>query len=313
MTVRAKVCVLGSANMDLVVQVARAPALGETVSGHAFEQVVGGKGVNQALAAARAGADVTMLGAVGDDAHGAAVRRLLASQGVDVDGLGIVEVRTGTAHITVDGHGRNSIVVVPGANGAVGGLTERRRAAIEAADVLLLQLELPIEVVVEAALHARTVGTRVVLTPAPVVPVPDQLLGALDLLVPNEHEAALLTATDSAAESARALVSRGVDAAAVTRGEEGVYYLDQHGELAVPARRVPVIDTTGAGDTFVGCLAVAVAEGRPMPEALRWATTAAALSVQRFGASTSMPERDRIDDADLTRALDQPEERDPDD
>ncbi|MGH3358456.1 MAG: ribokinase [Nocardioidaceae bacterium] len=295
---RASVCVLGSANMDLVALVERAPSPGETVTGRSYEQLPGGKGANQALAAARAGAAVRMVGAVGADAFGESIRAVLTRDGVDTTGLAVADVATGTAHIVVDDAGTNAIIVIPGANGTVQQLTDDRRTAIAAADTLLMQLELPLQVVVEAARYARSVGTRVVLTPAPAVPLPPELLEVVDLLVPNEHEAALLTGEHEPVSAARALIEGGVAAVAVTLGERGSVYLAADAEpVAEPAVPVRAVDTTAAGDTFVGCLAVALAEGRPLREALRWASTAASLSVQRIGASASMPSRTEIDAA----------------
>lgn len=286
---------LGSANMDLVVRVDRAPTTGETVTGTAFRTLPGGKGANQALAAARAGGRVRFAGAVGDDEHGERIRALLADSGVDVSALATVAEPTGSAHITVDAAGGNSIIVVPGANGTVRALSDAHRAAIGGSDVLLLQLELPLGVVVEAARFARTQGVPTVLTPAPVVPLPAELLDAVDLLVPNAHEAMELAGTDDPVPAAQALVGAGRDVL-VTLGSAGALYLRSGSDpLTVPAFAVDVIDTTAAGDTFVGAFAVARTERPDLVEALRWASAAAALSVQRFGASTSMPRRTEID------------------
>ncbi len=292
---RATVCVLGSANMDLVVTVDRAPKRGETVTGHQFAQIPGGKGANQALAAARAGGVIRMIGAVGDDAHGQRIRAVLEADGVDTTGVLVVDNPTGTAHIVVDADGENSIVVVPGANGSMQRLTDDHRAVIESSDVLLLQLELPFDIVDDAAQWATAHGTRVVLTPAPVAPLSDDLLAAVDLLVPNEHEAALLTGRDDARAAARTLLGRGASAVAVTLGRQGCLYADGTDVIQVPAMDVPAIDTTAAGDTFVAALTVALTEGRAVRESLGWATAAAAICVQRPGASTSMPYRHEID------------------
>jgi len=280
-----RVTVLGSANMDLVVSVDRTPQLGETVTGTAFWTMPGGKGANQALAAARVGGEVRFAGAVGDDAHGAQIRALLTAAGIDVSALDKAAAPTGTAHITVDGSGANSIVVVPGANGTVQALSDRHRAAIAGADVLLLQLELPMAAVVEGARCAHEQGVAVLLTPAPPVPLPVALLEAVDLLVPNEHEAAALNL--SPVEHRDLLV---------TLGAAGARY-ERHGEppLIVPAFEVAAVDTTGAGDAFVGAFAVARDEHANLDGALRWASAAAALSVQRFGASASLPDRGEIE------------------
>jgi ribokinase len=280
-----RITVLGSANMDLVVTVDQAPPLGETVTGTSFRTLPGGKGANQALAAARVGGEVRFVGAVGGDAYGAAIRRLLVQDGVDVSGLATVPEPTGTAHITVEASGANSIVVVPGANGTVRSLTDAHRTAITGADVLLMQLELPLSVVVEAASFARAQGVATVLTPAPVLPLPDELLDAVDLLVPNEHEAAALNVTT--AEHRDLLV---------TLGAAGVRYSRLGAPpVTVPAFDVTAVDTTAAGDTFVGAFAVARGEQPDLATSLRWASAAAAISVQRFGASASMPRRAEIE------------------
>jgi ribokinase len=280
-----RITVLGSANMDLVVNADRAPRLGETVTGGTFRMVPGGKGANQALAAARAGGEVRFAGAVGDDVYGTQIRALLAAGGVDVSALDTAAAPTGTAHITVDAAGANSIVVVPGANGTVQALSEVHRAAIAGAEVLLLQLELPMAAVVEAARCAHSRGVAVVLTPAPPARLPAELLDAVDLLVPNEHEAAALNL--SPAEHRDLLV---------TLGATGARY-ERHGvaSLTIPAFQVAAVDTTGAGDAFVGAFAVARGEHTDLENALRWASAAAALSVQRFGASASLPDRAEID------------------
>jgi ribokinase len=292
---RAAVCVLGSANMDLVVTVERAPGPGETVIGHEFAQIPGGKGANQALAAARAGGEVRMMGAIGNDAFGSRMRAALEADGVDTTGLLVVDEPTGTAHVIVDADGENSIVVVSGANGMVGSLSDEHRAAISESDVLLLQLELPLEVVEEAATWGAAQGGRVVLTPGPAQPLPAGLLAAVDLLVPNEHESSLLTGESDPRKAAEVLLSQGVGAVAVTLGRRGCLYADSSQVLQVPAIELTAVDTTAAGDTFVAALTVALAEGGTVRRSLQWATAAAALCVQRLGASTSMPHRREID------------------
>ncbi|GAA1765611.1 ribokinase [Nonomuraea bangladeshensis] len=290
------ISVFGSANMDLVAYVAQAPARGETVTGHRFRTVPGGKGANQAVAAARAGAEVAFLGAVGDDGFGAEMRAALAAAGVDVRGLRQVPGPSGIAHIVVDDDGGNSIIVVPGANGTVTGPSETDLAAIAGSRALLLQLELPLPAVVAAAEAGRAAGVPVVLTPAPAQPLPGELLDAVTLIVPNEHEAAAITGASGPDAALDALLER-VEEAVITLGGAGALYGSRSGErLRVPAAEVKAVDTTAAGDTFVGALAVARAEGRPMADALRFATAAAALSVLREGASTSMPHRHEIED-----------------
>ncbi|NJP95335.1 ribokinase [Nonomuraea sp. FMUSA5-5] len=291
------ISVFGSANMDLVAYVAKAPKLGETVTGHRFRTVPGGKGANQAIAAARAGGEVAFLGAVGDDGFGAEMRATLAEAGVDVRGLRQVPGSSGIAHIVVDDDGSNSIIVVPGANGTVTGPSGEDLAVIAASSALLLQLELPMEAVVEAAQAGKVAGVQVFLTPAPAQPLPAELLDAVSVLVPNEHEAAAITGAEGPDAALDALLEL-VEEAVITLGSDGALYGARSGErLRVPSVKVDAVDTTAAGDTFVGALAVARTERRGMADALAFASMAAALSVQREGASTSMPTRRQIEDA----------------
>ncbi|MFF3657971.1 ribokinase [Streptomyces olivochromogenes] len=289
------IAVLGSTNMDLVAYVAKAPQRGETVTGREFRTIPGGKGANQAVAAAHAGSDVSMIGAVGADAFGSQLRTTLEHSGVDTDHLRTTEGPSGTAHIVVDDEGGNAIVVVPGANATVDHLAPGDEVLIAGADALLLQLEIPLAAVLAGAEAARRHGVRTVLTPSPVQSLPPELLASIDLLVPNEHEAAALTGVTDPREAAVALLDQ-VPEVVVTLGAAGSLYAARGAEpLTVPAPRVTAVDSTGAGDTFVGTLAVALAEGRPMRAALAWASTAASLSVQRVGASSSMPYRSEID------------------
>ncbi|MFF3952496.1 ribokinase [Streptomyces sp. NPDC001890] len=291
------IAVLGSTNMDLVAYVERAPELGETVTGREFRTVPGGKGANQAVAAARAGGEVMMIGAVGDDEYGTVLRAGLEHAGIDTDLLHTAEGPSGTAHIVVDDTGANSIVVIPGANGTVTAIGPGEMAAIAEADLLLLQLELPLSAVIEGARVAHAQGVRTILTPSPVQPLPSELLDCVDLLIPNEHEAAELSGFTDPHAAARYLLSQ-VPAVVITLGSKGCLYAARGGEpVVLPAPEVTAVDTTGAGDTFVGTLAVALGERRPVPQALAWASAAAALCVQRPGASTSMPYRTEIDAA----------------
>ncbi|MGW5272285.1 ribokinase [Streptomyces sp. NPDC004044] len=291
------IAVLGSTNMDLVAYVARAPERGETVTGREFRTIPGGKGANQAVAAARAGGVVLMIGAVGDDAYGVRLRAELEHAGVETDLLHTAEGPSGTAHIVVDDTGGNAIVVIPGANGTVHTLGPGEMAAIAEADLLLLQLELPLSAVVEGARMAHAQGVRTILTPSPVQPLPDELFDTVDLLIPNEHEAAALSGKAEPHAAAEILL-RHVPEVVITLGSKGCLYAARGSETVhFPAPEVTAVDTTGAGDTFVGALAVALGEGLAVPEALTWASTAAALCVQKPGASTSMPYRSEIDAA----------------
>ncbi|MGW5047770.1 ribokinase [Streptomyces griseoluteus] len=289
------IVVLGSTNMDLLTYVARAPQRGETVTGREFRTIPGGKGANQAMAAARAGATVSLIGAVGNDAYGVRLRDNLEHSGVDTDFLRTVEGPSGTAHIVVDDEGNNAIVVVPGANGTVDHLSPGDEGLIASADALLLQLEVPLPAVIAGAEAARRHGVRTVLTPSPAQPLPEELLSVTDVLVPNEYEAVTLTGRTDPLDAAVGLLDL-VPEVVLTLGEAGVLYVSRDTEpLAVPAHQVAAIDSTGAGDTFAGAYAVAVAEEKPLREALSWAAAAAALSVQREGASASMPYRPEIE------------------
>ncbi|MEV1333023.1 ribokinase [Micromonospora costi] len=299
----ARVVVVGSANLDLVVTSPQLPRPGETVLGGDFRTVPGGKGANQAVAAARAGAICDFVGAVGDDAFGVQLRESLAGSGVGVRGLRTVPGPSGVALIAVDRSAENFIVVAPGANGAVTDLGAEDRATIAGAEVLLLQLEVPLSTVVQAADWARAEGTTVVLNAAPAATLPAELLDLVDVLVVNEHEAATVAGAASAdpavlLDALLALVPRVV----LTLGARGAAYADRRGlRLEVPAPRIEAVDTTAAGDAFTGALAVSWAErGGAISEetvaaSLRWACAAGAACAQRPGASTALPERAAID------------------
>lgn len=288
------VVVAGSANMDLVATTPQLPRPGETVLGSEFVMVPGGKGANQAIAAARAGARCAFLGAIGSDSFGVTVRARLAASGVDMSYARTVYGASGVAVIMVDTAGENTIVVTPGANAAFTGLTAEETAAIGAADVLLCQLEIPVATVTAAAQAARAAGTRVVLNAAPAQALPDDLLAAVDLLVVNETEARQVAGADTA-EPATLLSA--VPRAVLTMGAHGAWYGDRDGtRVRVPAFEVPTVDSTAAGDAFTGALAVAWAEGRDLAEAVRWACAAGAACVRRLGASSSLPNRAEIDE-----------------
>lgn len=288
----ATVVVLGSVNLDQVVRVARMPLPGETISGRSFVTVPGGKGLNQAVAAHRAGASTLLLGAIGDDSAGRELTEFLTSEGL-AEGVQTLPGGSGTAHITVDDAGENSIIVVPGANGAVLPLDEARRNAIAAARLLVMQLEVPQSMLAEAAGYARSQGVTTVLTPAPVQEVDPELLAGIDVLVPNEHEARQLAGVDDV-EQAAVLLSAG-RTVLVTLGAAGVLAARDGAVIArMPGRQVEAVDTTGAGDTFVGALTAQLAAGAALEDAMQWATVAASISVTRPGATSSMPTRAEV-------------------
>lgn len=285
-----KVAVVGSVNHDSTIECGRLPEPGETVQGSNHSWGLGGKGANQAVAASRAGGATHMVGAVGTDQAGSDLRGVLASHGVDVAELSTLPgTPTGVAHIHVQRGGENHIVISPGANGTLSALTQSQRRVISAADVLLLQLEIPMEGVLEAAHTANEAGVPVILTPAPAVPLPRELLDCVDLILPNRVELEQLTSTTDLVDGARTLASAGMDVV-VTLGTEGCMWVSKAGEVVTTAaHQVPVVDSTGAGDCFTGAFAVTWAATKDIPSAMEVATVAASLSVQKGGAASSMP------------------------
>jgi ribokinase len=285
------VVVLGSANLDLVYRVERIPKPGETLLATGAEQHPGGKGNNQVIAAARAGADATFIAAIGSDAAGDTLAATLEQAGVRML-LRRVPERTGTALITVDAGAENTIVVDSGANATLLDLAAVERDAIAAADTLLLQLETPLATVLDAARVARAAGTATVLNAAPIQPLPEEMLANLDLLIVNEHEAAVLAGGDPADPDALAatLLAR-VPALIITLGSAGALIATRAGTERIAGLRVDAVDTTGAGDTFCGALAAVMTDTSlsALVAASRFATAAAALSVQRPGAVPSIP------------------------
>ena len=295
--------VVGSINVDLTVSASPLPRPGETVSGTHFSTLLGGKGANQAVAAARAGARTLMVGAVGTDPFGGVALDALRADQVDVGWVEEVDGATGVAHIRVDSRtGENSIVIVPEANGAV--TAERVRAALTAAavtsPVVLLQLETPLEVAVATAAACADLGLRLALDPAPAVPLPEEIWAGVWLACPNETEAEVLTGTPvtdvrSAERAARWFLERGVTQVVLTRGGRGTVVVGPSGTTEIPAFGVTPVDTTAAGDSFAGALGAAVAAGLPWPVSLRRAAAAGALATTKPGASTSIPTAAEVD------------------
>lgn len=286
--------VLGSANLDFVVRQPRIPEPGETMFGSSFTTVAGGKGLNQAIAAARAGGHVRFSGAVGRDPFGTQLRDVLVADGVDVDLLVDVDAPTGTAHISVLDSGENSIVVVPGANHVVRTLDDATRSALSTVGYVVAQLERPLPLVEQAFAVARDAGIQTVLTPAPVQALSPALLAMTDMLVPNAGEACALAGTDDEAEAAVRLSTQ-VGLVIMTRGSRGALVARAGTiEHEIAPRRVTAVDTTGAGDTFVGVLVARLSLGADLPTALAAATVGASIAVTRPGASTSMPTWDEI-------------------
>ncbi len=296
------IVVLGSINMDLVAITARVPVAGETVVGQRFFTAPGGKGANQAVAVARLGARARMVGRVGRDAFGPVLKAGLEASGVDVSGVAEdAAASSGIAMIIVDAAGQNRIIAVYGANMACDqAQLEAARAALAGADALMLQLEVPLEVSLEAARYARATGVRVVWDPAPALALPPEAYRAVDVLTPNQTEATTLTGVEvvdlaSARAAAEALLDMGAAAAVVKLGERGAYYASRDDSGHVPAYRVKVVDTVAAGDAFGGALTVALAEGRGLKEAVRFGAAAGALAVTRPGAQEAMPTRQEVE------------------
>lgn len=297
------ICVVGSLNMDLVMRTPHLPAPGETISGGPFATHPGGKGANQAVAAARLGAAVAMVGRVGGDAFGARLRTELTEADIDIrQVVTLPDMASGVALIAVEASGQNSIIIAPGANGALTPAdVEAAGPTITAARVLLLQLETPLPAVQRAAELAHATGTLVLLNPAPAQPLPAELLAQVDYLIPNEQEAALLlgetiaTGADAAGAAQRLCAQTGVGGVVITLGAQGALLAQAQTEPQfVPAHPVAVVDTTAAGDAFVGAFAVALAEGRTPAEAMRWGNAAGALAVTTAGAQPSLPTRNAV-------------------
>lgn len=297
------ILVFGSLNMDLVVQSPRLPIPGETILGTHFATIPGGKGANQAVAVARQHVPTRMVGCVGNDDFGDELREGLTAEGVDVEYVrSVTEAHTGIAAIAVADQGENHIVVVPGANGCVDSSDlAHLETLLPAAQILLLQLEIPIPMVVAAAKLAHAAGVTVILDPAPAQSsLPESLYHHIDILTPNQVEAAQLvgfsvnTAQD-AVRAANALYGRGVKTVLIKLGEQGVVCVCDGGCFHTRAFSVEVVDTVAAGDAFNGGLAVALYEGKPRRAATKWAAATAALSVTQSGARPAIPTRSQVD------------------
>ncbi|WP_102275926.1 ribokinase [Cytobacillus massiliigabonensis] len=288
-----KITVIGSINMDIVTSTNILPKMGETVLGKAFHTIPGGKGANQAVAAARLGADVTLIGCVGDDIFGKELKQHLKQQGINVENVEpVTETSTGTASITLY-DGDNNIIVVPGANYHVTpDYIEGLEKIIAESDVVLLQLEIPLETVERTVEIARRHKATIILNPAPIQPLSKELLSKVNYITPNEHEQEmLLTSFEWADEERKEIIKKCI----VTKGSKGVSILKED-ELKIPSFSVDVVDTTGAGDTFNGALAYCLSMGYELEEACRFANATAALSVTKFGAQGGMPTLQEVEE-----------------
>ena len=296
------IVVLGSINMDLVGAVSRFPSPGETVLGGDFSTAPGGKGANQAVAAARMGASVRMIGRVGTDVFAPTLLDNLRTNGVDVTGVTQdPDAPSGVAMILLDASHENRIVVLSGANMRCDDTqVDAAASALQSADALMLQCELPPDVSVKAARIARETGVRVTWDPAPADAFPPDAYALVDVLTPNQAEATALTGTDvtdaaSAESAARALVQRGVRAVVVKLGEAGAFYRSDNDNGYVPPFEVEAVDTVAAGDAFGAAMTCALAEGKPLPDAVRYGAAAGALAATRPGAQHAMPTRTEVE------------------
>jgi ribokinase len=293
-----KIVVIGSSNTDMVVKAARLPAPGETILGGKFLMNPGGKGANQAVAAARLGGNVTFIGKTGEDIFGNHARTVLEKENINTKYLsGDRDNPSGIALITVNDKGENCIVVASGSNSCLSKTDiDLAREELVSSSIILMQLEIPLETVIHAAEIGFNAGKKVILNPAPACSLPDELFGKLFMITPNETEAEMLTgirinSINTAEKAAGQLLSKGTGIVIITMGSSGALFAVKGKTLLVPAEKVKVMDTTAAGDVFNGALAVAISEGTGIEKAVAFANRAAALSVTRLGAQASAPYR----------------------
>lgn len=297
-----KILVVGSTNTDMVIKTSKLPAPGETVLGGDFVMNPGGKGANQAVAAQRLGGEVTFVGKVGNDTFGQQASQTLKNEGINVDFVTTdPELPSGIAMISVDKNGENSIVVAPGANHSLSSADcDLALDNLSPSSMVLLQLEVPLKAVIHVSNIATQKGAKVILNPAPAQPLPDELLQHIYLISPNKNEAELLSGipvfdVESAQKAAEELKKKGVHIVIITMGESGAYVLSDEFMGMVDSPRVLATDTTAAGDTFNGALAVTLSESKSLQEAVQFANHAAAIAVTRLGAQKSIPYRKELD------------------
>jgi ribokinase len=290
------ITVVGSLNMDLVTYTSRMPVIGETIMGKSFKQIPGGKGANQADTIAKLGAKVRMIGCVGCDDMGSTLLESLKNDGVDISMVKMVaDIATGIASITVDSAGNNSIIVVPGANNMISPSDiEKSIDIIKDSSVVVAQLEVPIDTVRYAMKAAKQMGKLTILNPAPATELEDELLADVDILIPNDTELEILSGIKVKDEAdilraAQVLLGKGVRELIITLGSKGCMHVNKAGSKIYPAYEVTAVDTTAAGDSFIGAIAVAINEGKSLEEAIYFATAVGALTVTKEGAQSSLP------------------------
>ncbi len=287
-----KISVIGSSSMDLVVTSSKRPGAGETVLGESFKTVPGGKGANQAVAAARLGAEVYMIGRVGDDHYGKAILNNFKENGVNIDYVEpVTHMESGTAHIIL-AEGDNSIVVVKGANDLITPeYVEQAKEIVKASDIVLIQQEIPEETVEYVASLCKEVNVPLLLNPAPARELKEEVIEQVAYLTPNEHETTVLFKDKPKEE----VLHKYANKLFITEGKAGVRYFNEKEEVLVPSYKVEAVDTTGAGDTFNAAFAVALAEKKSLNDSIRFANRAASLSVTKFGAQGGMPTREQVE------------------
>lgn len=287
--------------MDLVVKVDEIPKIGETLTGNELLQIPGGKGANQGVAMAKLNSDVRFLGKLGKDAFGEALMSSMESSGIKMDNVDYVEESTGIAVINVDKVGRNNIIVISGANGKVDkGYLQNNEKAFEETDIVVFQLEIPLETVKEGLRISKKFGKTTILNPAPAEELDDEIIENIDILIPNEHELERISKVkildeDSMLKAADLLIKKGVKKIIVTLGSEGVLYVDPNGHEFFKPYNVNVVDTTAAGDSFIGGFVSSYIETKDIKQSIDMGQKTAALAIQKFGAQSSLPTREEVD------------------
>lgn len=296
-----KILLVGSMNMDLVVNTDEIPRLGETVIGNTFAQIPGGKGANQAVAMAKLESNVTFLGKVGEDAFGDDLIKSMKDSGVNTNYIERDENPTGIALINVDKDGNNNIVVIPGANWKVDKeYLKRHKEAFKESDIVVFQLEIPIGTVKKGLEIAKNLGKTTILNPAPARDLDDEIINNIDILIPNEHELERMAKIpiidkSSMLEAARILLNKGIKEIIVTLGSKGVLYINKENHKFIESYKVKVVDTTGAGDSFIGGFTSSYIEDGDIEKSINMGQKTAALSIQKFGAQSSLPTREEVD------------------
>lgn len=298
-----KIVVVGSLNMDAVVETPRMPLIGETISGTNVSHIPGGKGANQAYAIGKLGGDVAMIGAIGEDEEGNILKANLKSVDVNVEGIEVCkDVPTGQAYILVDDHGDNSIIIISGTNGLVTEeMVERHLNILEECDIVLMQMEVPVEVVCAVKKLAKKMGKMVIIDPAPAkADFPEELWEDVDYIKPNETELGILTNSvidgkDAAIAGAKKMLEKGVKNVLVSLGDEGCILVSKDREEFYPAHKVKAIDTTAAGDSFTAAFTLALSADKTQEEAIRFGQKVASVVVTRKGAQTSIPTMEEVE------------------